>query len=144
MLESSNRAILLYSPRNSWPASVLWYVTFPAIASIRTRSFDLIKFKYNPDCAKLMLQWDIIFVLPVGVRNSLRICAMISNLPRFLSEIFVHVYLLFCFCPPRDLLVWWPFALSRRTLSTPFLREFCSLLILCHLTTQLSTVLFPK
>ena len=45
----------------------------------------------------------------------------------------VH-YLLFCFFPPRLLLVWYPRALVRRELSLTFLFRFCSLLIFCHPT----------
>ena len=55
--------------------------------SVRRRSIDSIKSKYRPDCAELILQWDIILVLPDGSRNFLRISAMISNLLRFLSII---------------------------------------------------------
>ena len=173
MLGSSSRAILLYSSRNSRPASVLWYVTLPAIAPIWTRSFDLIRFKYPCDCAVFMLQCDIIFVLPVGMRNFLRISAMISNLLRFVSDTFLvfnmlyyllekaghqmqtvlqkpvgtpflhYIYsawlikmnmptlgfhLLFCFFPPRALLVWWPFCLS-----IIFPTGLFFLLTFCHL-----------
>ncbi len=85
----SNKTISSYNPRNSRPTSVLSYVTLPAIVSIRIRSFDLIKPKYCPDCAVLILQRDIIFVLPLGLRNSLNIPAIISNLLRFLSETFL-------------------------------------------------------
>jgi len=86
ILGSSNRTILLYTSRNCRPACVLWYVTFPGTPSIWIRSFELIKLKYSPDCRELMLQLDMIFVLPAGSRNFRRISAMISNLLRFLSE----------------------------------------------------------
>lgn len=69
---SSNKAILPYSSRNSAPVSVLWYITFPAVAFFRTRAFDFMRSKYCIDCVLLVLHWDIIFVLLIGARIETR------------------------------------------------------------------------
>ena len=86
--------------------------------------------------------------LHVLITNQITLTSWLSNESRgflhsssSLHKLFIphsSRYLLFCFFPPRALLVWFPCALLRRALSMTFLFRFCSLLILCHLTSQLS------
>jgi hypothetical protein len=80
---------LVIQSRNSRPICVLWNLTFPTIASIRIRPFDFMRFKYWSDYVGFILQWDMIFVLQVGMCVAALAFLLISSLLRFESEIFL-------------------------------------------------------
>jgi len=68
--------------------------------------------------------WTTIFLLPHREHRSFRAIHVIYQSRYAGEKPKLGYYLLFCFFPPRALLVWGPLDLSRRALLITFLRRF--------------------